>query len=404
MMAFRLSFIGLLFLSFSAFVSGNQDKQSCEQYHPTDFSALPTITSFPDPFLLLDGKSITTKSQWECVRKQTKAKFEHWELGEKPTSPAIVKGEISKDKLLVQAGNNEKLIEFTADISLPKQGSAPYPAIIALGRFSLDKELLNDAGVAVITLNNNQLGEQFGGHSRGKGKFFDLYGAEHSASAMIAWSWGVSRILDVLEASEQSMFDSSRIGITGCSRNGKGAIVAGAFDDRLVLTIAQESGSGGSASWRLSDYQRSIGQNVQTQSQIVTENVWFREDFKQFSGKTAKIPVDHHQLMGLIAPRGLLVIENTSMEWLGNLSSFYTANLAKTIWQAHGVPENIAIHQVGGYQHCQLPEAQKPLVKKYIEHFLLGEGELEDEINFTDGNYKFTVSDWQPWNVPKLNH
>ena len=68
---------------------------------------------------------------------------------------------------------------------------------------------------------------------------------------MVAWAWGVSRIIDALEKTPEANIDPSRIAVTGCSRNGKGALLAGALDERIVLTIPQESGAGGSASWRV---------------------------------------------------------------------------------------------------------------------------------------------------------
>src|SRR4051812_15786894 len=87
---------------------------------------------------------------------------------------------------------------------------------------------------------------------RGQGKFYTLYGSGHSAGALTAWAWGVSRIIDALELTPAAGINPQKIGVTGCSRNGKGAIVAGALDERIALTIPQESGSGGSACWRLS--------------------------------------------------------------------------------------------------------------------------------------------------------
>ena len=58
----------------------------------------------------------------------------------------------------------------------------------------------------------------------------------------------MSRLLDVIEADTSGLLDVSHVGVTGCSRNGKGALAVGAFDERVALTIPQESGSGGSAS------------------------------------------------------------------------------------------------------------------------------------------------------------
>ncbi|NVK55021.1 MAG: dockerin-like protein [Alteromonadaceae bacterium] len=376
--------------------------QPCPSYSPTSFEALSEVTHLPDPFLYATGQRATSLTQWQCVRALTKAQFEHWELGPIPSAPAVVVGSVADKQISVQTGTTDKQIQFTAKVDMPTSGEAPYPAIIRLSKYGLDTRLLNDAGVAVITFDNSELAEQKNGQSRGRGKFYDLFGADHPAGAMTAWSWGLSRIIDVIDKTDQHLIDRSRIGVTGCSRYGKGAIVAGAFDERLVLTIAQESGSGGAASWRISDHQQAQGQNVQTQRQIVTENVWFRDNFKQFSGHTNKLPVDHHQLMGLIAPRGLLVLENTSMEWLGNASTFLTSVVAKTIWLALGVPANIGITQTGGHSHCHLPDSQLPDVKHFIDRFLLEKAVNPSEILKTDGNYPTSPEDWQKWTVPTL--
>lgn len=85
----------------------------------------------------------------------------------------------------------------------------------------------------------------------------------------------VSRIIDALETTNTGI-DLSRLAVTGCSRNGKGALVAGAFDRRIALVIPQESGSGGAGCWRISDDMLARGMDTQTASEIVQENVWFR--------------------------------------------------------------------------------------------------------------------------------
>jgi hypothetical protein len=96
-------------------------------------------------------------------------------------------------------------------------------------------------------------------------------GSSHSASAMTAWTWGVSRIIDALETTSAAKINTQKIAVTGCSRNGKGALMIGAFETRIALTIPQESGSGGDACWRLTAYENQNGGAAQPSTEIVTE-------------------------------------------------------------------------------------------------------------------------------------
>lgn len=356
----------------------------------------------PDPFLSLNGERLQKKSDWRCRRAETSAQFQKYELGDKPPKPHRVSATANSESITVTIEDKGKSISFDASIQLPSIGQAPYPAMIAMGRFSLNQDALDKLGVAIINFPNNELGEQLNGGSRGKGKFFDIYGQAHSASAMIAWSWGVSRLIDALETTPAANIDTTRLGVTGCSRNGKGALVAGALDERIALTIPQESGSGGSASWRVSDAQQANGQNVQTLSQIVTENVWLRESFKQFSHTASKLPVDHHQLMGLVAPRALLVIENTSMEWLGNISSQTTAVVAQEIWKSMGLAEHMGASQIGDHNHCQYPDSQLPELNAFVQRFLVGGGTKDTNIMQTDGDFTVDKNAWVKWQTPVL--
>lgn len=134
--------------------------------------------------------------------------------------------------------------------------------------------------MVIVTYNNDEIAAQNNQSSRGQGRFFELCPELTSEGAMTAWAWGVSRILDVLETLPDTTINSKKVAVTGCSRNGKGALVAGALDSRIALTIPQESGSGGTACWRLSDYENHNG-STQTASEIVQENVWFATQFDE---------------------------------------------------------------------------------------------------------------------------
>lgn len=212
----------------------------------------------------------------------------------------------------------------------------------------------------------------------------------------------MSRIIDALETTPEAGIDTTRIGVTGCSRNGKGALVAGAYDARIALTVPQESGSGGSACWRVSNDQQSAGQNVQTAAQIVTENVWFRSSFSQFGGSNVnKLPFDHHSLAGAVAPRGLLIIENTSMEWLGNRSCFTCAAAARRIWDALGTPDGAGFSQFGHPNHCDFPNEQRAELEAYIDRILLNGDDAVDVFK-TSGGFTFDEAKWVDWETPTI--
>ena len=375
---------------------------ACAELKLADISQLPVIAELPNPFQKANGDVIRAKKDWACRRAEIGAQAQAYQLGNKPSSPEQVKAELQGENLLVTVVDKGKTLTFTAKITLPKTGKAPYPAIIGMGGSWINNEALAKQGIALIQFPNNEIAEQLNGGSRGKGKFYELYGSDHSAGALMAWAWGVSRLIDALELAPNSPINASRLGITGCSRNGKGALVAGAFDERIKLTIPQESGSGGSASWRVSDDQKSAGQNVQTLSQIVTENVWFADKFKGFGQSVNRLPYDQHSLMGMVAPRALLVIENTSMEWLGNRRAYTAALAAREIWRAQGIESNFGFSQLGGHNHCQLPETQAPEVASFIQKFLLDDAAANTALFKSDTEFQVNKDKWVNWQTPQL--
>ncbi|MGC8803805.1 MAG: BACON domain-containing protein, partial [Bacteroidales bacterium] len=386
------------------------DEAYCETLgcSPILLPAYGELTSnpyLPDPFTFLDGSKVSTKADWTCRRVEIAALAQKFEFGNKPCTPysaTTASFNSSNNTLTVTVTENGKTISFDCIIIYPSTGSAPYPAMIGIGYSFLNNTELSNMGVAIINFPSDQIAEQQSTGSRGKGKFYDLYCSNHSAGALMAWAWGVSRLIDALEKTPEANIDPNRLGVTGCSRYGKGALVAGAFDERIKLTIPQESGSGGAASWRVSDAQKADGQNVQTLSQIVTENCWFRNDFGQFSNTANKLPFDHHLIMALCAPRALLVIENTSMEWLGNLSTWTTANAAHYVWEALEIPDYMGFSQVGHADHCGFPTAQIPELQAYVKKFLVGNGSDNTHLMKTDGNFTFDKDRWVNWTVPDL--
>ncbi|KAF2866510.1 hypothetical protein BDV95DRAFT_584048 [Massariosphaeria phaeospora] len=332
---------------------------------PTTF---PTVNDakLPDPFTFFDGKKVTTKDEWACRQKEISAAMQAQELGVMPPKPSTVTATLSGSSLSITSTEGGKSVSFSVSIKKPS-GTGPFPAIIAYGAASLPVP----ASVATITFNNDDVGAQANTGSRGKGKFFDLYGSGHSAGATTAWAWGVDRIIDALETVDTGI-DPKRVGVTGCSRNGKGAFVAAALVPRLALGLPQESGSGGAACWRVSDSEKGKGKNIQTSSQIITENVWFSKNFNTFAAKSATLATDHHELAGLVAPRGLLVIEN-EIDWLGPGSTTACMKVGRLIYKAAGVPDNMGFTGAGNHAHCQFPSNQQTELTAFINKFLLNQ-------------------------------
>jgi hypothetical protein len=257
-------------------------------------------------------------------------------------------------------------------------------------------------GVATIVFPNDTIAAQMDGTSRGQGAFYDLLGSDRSAGAMMAWAWGVGRLIDAIEQTPDAKIDPGRLGVTGCSRNGKGALIAGAFEDRIVLTIPQESGAGGAGSWRVADALFAEGTVVQTLSEIVGENVWFRSSFNQFKSTAGLLPFDHHMIEGLVAPRALLVIENTSQVWLGAESTFTNSVTAHMIWEALGIPDKMGFSQVGDHAHCEWNGSQQPEVTAYVQKFLIQGGTASTTVLKTDGGFTLDKAKWIDWTVPVL--
>ena len=201
------------------------------------FAELNNNTLMPDPFVMMSGSSISSVAEWTCRRAEIAAQFEWWELGAKPSKPPIVTGSVQQNIITVTAGNDTNTITFTAAVSLPTNFSAPYAAIIALGGNNLGTPLLQSMGVAIITLNNGNIALQQNYSSRGIGKFYDVYGKDHTAGAMMAWAWAVSRIIDVIEDDNNKLFNVKQIGVTGCSRNGQ--FHSKTVDDRCWISYLQ---------------------------------------------------------------------------------------------------------------------------------------------------------------------
>ncbi|MGE0789242.1 MAG: acetylxylan esterase [Sandaracinaceae bacterium] len=146
---------------------------------------------------------------------------------------------------------------------------------------------------------------------------------------LAAWAWGVSRVIDGLEASAR--IDPSRIAVVGHSRRGKTALIAGAADPRISIVIAHQSGTGGAALTRSLE-----GESVDSINAVFP--AWFDDVFPTFGGYEDRMPIDQHMLLALIAPRALLVTDGDDDAWADPGGARMAVFAAAPAWDLYGVP------------------------------------------------------------------
>jgi hypothetical protein len=346
----------------------------------------------------LDGTRITQKSDWVCRREEILQQTYQYIYGEKPRKPESVTGTVSNTQVTVNIQHNGQNESFSATVSTPA-GQGPFPAVIAFSNSGPVQQIAS-MGVAVINFNQGSVG------SRNSGIFGRLY-ANNSAGDLAAWAWGASRIIDVLQEAGNSVIDSTRLAVTGCSFLGKAAFAAGALDERFALVIPLESGIGGVPSYKIVPQLEPNPTNSGSgpeQPQHAINNGWLPAT--SLVGDFQRLPVDTHEIIGLVAPRGLLVLGNT-----GGNGQFYlnldfrtehaTAVAGREIYSALGVESNIS-YDSRNVTHCQNTDMFTQAVQASVGKFLLGNDSTTGTFTTDFEGVRAAPDQWIDWTTPTL--
>ena len=338
------------------------------------------MIELPDPLLMNDGKTrVTELKDWSVRRQQIADMIQHYGIGQKPeVESEAVKARMAGDTLIVNVTVNGETLTLSSVIQYPTVGQPPYALMIGTSMLTLPKPLFENRPIAVMNFHEKQVNDygQWGKHhERGEHNFDRLYPELKDNGAYSEWAWGFSRLIDGLEqlGPEQTKIDTKHIGVSGCSYAGKMALFCGAFDERVALTIAQEPGGGGAASWRYSHRLDSV-ENLDR-----TDYHWFLESMlERFHGDSVYLmPYDHHELVAMVCPRALLMLGNTDYRWLADESAYVSMNAARKVWSQFGIDDRIGYSINGGHPHCQLPESQYPDVEAFIDRFLLDKNDVK---------------------------
>ena len=277
---------------------------------PPDFENMPSIPFLPDPLILGEGTTnvpITAFDQWEQKRDTIKHHVMHWLAGRFPEKPAQIDAKIISERT-EPSGVKVRLIELhfgpehkatlTIELLIPP-GEGPFPVFMTQW---------NHRGWAEVALRRGYIGCVYAGaDSKDDTQAYAALYPEYDFTTLMKRAWGGMRAVDYLHT--LSEVDTSRIAITGHSRNGKQSLLAAAFDDRIKAVISSSGGTAAENSFRFTD-DRYDNESLDEISASFPH--WLHPRLRFFHGREHKLPIDQNLLMALVAPRALMLSSATT--------------------------------------------------------------------------------------------
>ncbi|RYD19561.1 MAG: acetylxylan esterase [Verrucomicrobiaceae bacterium] len=352
-----------------------------------------TAGEIPDPLTPADGKVAANAQDWrEHVRPGTLQMFRENVYGKRPVAkPDDFAAKVTRlDAKALDGAATLREIEITYSgpggkgrirpvVLTPNAADKPVPAFLLINFRKPDpdeprnrggewpvREIIARGYAAVAFDFNDVDPDRPDGFNAGVRAIFGKQPPPADAwGALSAWGWGASRVLDWLET--DTAIDAKHVAITGHSRAGKAALWAGVEDERFALVITNNSGCGGAALAR--------GKQGERVANITTKfPYWFCGNYAKYADKEDELPVDHHQLIGAIAPRRVYVTSATLDTWADPVAEFKACVLAGPVFRLHGLT---------GLESDTTPPPDQPMAGGHIGYHV------------RTGKHDLTLSDWK---------
>jgi hypothetical protein len=324
---------------------------------PAQFA--PSLGPAPDPLVLQDGQPVDSEARWQERRREMKDLVMAQEYGSVPDAP----GNVTLDSILETGKRFEGMSEFqslrirfgpektlstTVHCYRPSGISAPLPVILRFGLGGEHAPAANRRGYAFVCFEQTALDPDTEGYDE-PGPAQAAY-PEYDWGSLAVWAWCASRVMDYVETLPD--IDVGKAVITGHSRTGKAALLAGALDERFALVVPNGSGAGGAALFRHKP------KGIETLELITQEKrfrSWFQTDFGRFADREQALPFDQHFLRALVAPRVVLSTDAYGDQWANPEGTQCAWAAAQPVFDWIGVPGHNLIHMREG-NHDQLDE------------------------------------------------
>ena len=309
-----------------------------KSWEPTSIDELPSLFGLPDVLKFANGRKVQDIDDWDARREEMKMIIQHYQYGFLPPRPDSVsvsdhfvkrhKSEKGDEHWITLVIDSKHKLSMRMVLYLPDSDEKPFPVVIR------EEGTLGRTQAIPMFLENGYAFIEYARHDLDPDKK-DVVGPAQRAypefdwATLAVWAWGGMRVVDYLES--RNDIDLNRIAITGHSRGGKMALLAGALDDRFNLVVPNGSGAGGAGASRiLGPGAESIGMNDKPH--------WYSDRIKQFGGREDKLQFDQHFLKALIAPRALLCTESLDDLFANPWGTQVTSMAAREVYEFLGKP------------------------------------------------------------------
>lgn len=349
------------------FIAHAQEVSSRPPFDQRTVSSLPSIKGLPDLMSFADGSKVKTKADWKRRRQELIDQIEYYAFGRMPKRPSQL-DVIDHVTSPIANGTEERMTLLIGSFKLriavyrPKGNAGKRPVIVreehALGHLE-DVPPVLDRGYLFVEFAREDLAPDKPDSIGSAQKAYP----KHDWGTLAVWAWAAMRVMDYLETRDDA--DLTKVGITGHSRGGKVALLAGALDERFALVAPNGSGCGGAGCFRISEGKVETLELITRPSRF---GYWFHPRLRWFANQEDKLPFDLHALKALVAPRALICTDALGDTWANPAGNRATSKAANPVFEFLGATHHNALHFRDG-EHNFEPADWKAILDFADWHF-----------------------------------